>query len=136
MAPLLPRRRRIASSAVATPFALLLGLPRCLDNQPRGTPAAPRLLAAAATPHWLVLPPGGIKSFISRTNSGVALRLTRGLGLLCIEDPISTFRTCIGGNGTQMLFSYKMNLDKVNVVRVILVLGSFSIVVHIALVCL
>jgi hypothetical protein len=29
-----------------------------------------------------------------------------------------------------------MNLDRVNVGRVILVLGSFSIVVHIALVCI
>jgi hypothetical protein len=34
----------------------------------------------------------------------------------------------------QVLGTYKMNLDRVNVGRVILVLGSFSIVVHIALV--
>jgi hypothetical protein len=34
----------------------------------------------------------------------------------------------------QVLVTYKMNLDRVNVGRVILVLGSFSIVVHIALV--
>jgi hypothetical protein len=36
----------------------------------------------------------------------------------------------------QVLVTYKMNLDRVNVGRVIRVLGSFSIVVHIALVCL
>jgi hypothetical protein len=62
--------------------------------------------------------------------------VTCGLALLCIKDPISTFRTLVGGNGTQVLVTCKMNLDRVNVGRVILVLGSFSIVVHIALVCI
>jgi hypothetical protein len=114
--------------------------PCCPDNQPRGTPDAAYLTTKAAScccnSSSASSATGRYKSFISRTSSGVALRLTRGLYVLCIEDLISTFRTCVGGNGTQMLFFYKMNLHKVNVGRVILVLGSFSIVVHIALVCL
>jgi hypothetical protein len=77
---------------------------------------------------------GRYKSFISRSSSSVAFSVTCGLALLCIKYPISTFRTLVGG--IQVLVTYKMNLDRVNVGGVILVLGSFSIVLHIALVCL
>jgi hypothetical protein len=35
-----------------------------------------------------------------------------------------------------MLLTYKMNLDRVSVGRVILVVDSFSIILHFALVCL